>query len=50
MNRTVRFFLILASVLIVFLLAGPGSANTATVRCVSQQDQISVYVFPPITA
>ena len=43
MNRTVRFFLILAAVLIVFLLAGSASANAATVRCVSQQDQISVY-------
>ncbi|MGA7920901.1 MAG: SH3 domain-containing protein [Candidatus Acidiferrales bacterium] len=43
MNRTARFFLILAGVLIVFLLAGSASANTATVRCVSQQDQISVY-------
>ena len=43
MNRTVRFFLILAGVLIVFLPVGSASANTATVRCVSQQDQISVY-------
>jgi hypothetical protein len=43
MNRTVRFFLILADVLIVFLLVGSASANTAKVRCVSQQAQISVY-------
>jgi Bacterial SH3 domain len=43
MYRTVRLFLILAGVLIVFLLAGSASATTATVRCVSQQDQISVY-------
>jgi hypothetical protein len=43
MNRILRFFLILAGVLILFFLAGSASANTATVRCVSQQDQISVY-------
>jgi hypothetical protein len=43
MDRTFRFFAILSGVLIVFLLAGAASANTATVRCVAQQDQVSVY-------
>jgi hypothetical protein len=43
MNRSARFSLILAGVGAVILLAGSASANTATVRCVSRQDQISVY-------
>lgn len=43
MDRTVRFSLILAGVGSVFLLAGSASANTATVRCDSRQDQVSVY-------
>src|SRR5580658_1410349 len=43
MNGTIRFFSILFIALIVSLLAGSASANTATVRCVAQQDQISVY-------
>jgi hypothetical protein len=38
-----RFSLILAGVGTVSLLAASASANTATVRCVSRQDQISVY-------
>jgi hypothetical protein len=38
-----RFSLILAGVGSVFLLAASTSANTATIRCVSRQDQISVY-------
>ncbi len=43
MDGTARFSLILAGVGSAFLLAGSASANTATVRCVSRQDQISVY-------
>jgi hypothetical protein len=43
MNGTIRFFSILFIALIVFLLAGSASANTATIRCVAQQDQVSVY-------
>jgi hypothetical protein len=43
MQNTIRFFAILAGVVIISLLAGTASANTATVRCVAQQDQISVY-------
>jgi hypothetical protein len=42
MNGTIRFFSILFIALIISLLAGSASANTATVRCVAQQDQISV--------
>jgi hypothetical protein len=38
-----RFSLILAGVGTASLLAASASANTATVRCVSRQDQISVY-------
>lgn len=40
MQNTIRFFAIIAGVSI---FAGAASANTATVRCVAQQDQISVY-------
>jgi len=43
MNGTVRLFSILFITLVVSLLAGSASANTATVRCVAQQDQVSVY-------
>ncbi|MGD0426301.1 MAG: hypothetical protein ABSC10_06240 [Candidatus Acidiferrales bacterium] len=43
MQTVIRFFAILASVVIVSLLVGAASANTATVRCVAQQEQISVY-------
>jgi hypothetical protein len=43
MSGTIRFFAILFIAPIVSLLAGSASANTATVRCVAQQDQISVY-------
>src|ERR1700683_3398728 len=43
MQNAVRFFALLAGVVIISLLAGAASANTATVRCVAQQDQISVY-------
>src|SRR5271166_860293 len=43
MNGTVRFFSILFITFVVSHLAGSASANTATVRCVAQQDQISVY-------
>jgi hypothetical protein len=43
MDRTIRFFSILFGVLIISLLAGAASANTATVRCVARQDQVSVY-------
>ncbi len=43
MQSIIRFFAILAGVVIVSLLAGAASANTATVRCVAQQNQISVY-------
>jgi hypothetical protein len=43
MQSTIRFFAILAGVVILSLLAGALSANTATVRCVARQDQISVY-------
>ena len=43
MLRTIRFFAIFAGVVIISLLARTVSANTATVRCVAQQDQISVY-------
>src|SRR5580693_4599689 len=43
MQSTIRFFAILAGIVIISLLAGALSANTATVRCVAQQDQISVY-------
>jgi hypothetical protein len=43
MNSTARFSWILAGVATVSLLAASASANTATVRCVSHQDQISVY-------
>jgi hypothetical protein len=43
MQNSIRFFAILAGVLITSLLAGSSSAHTATVRCVAQQDQISVY-------
>jgi hypothetical protein len=43
MSETIRFFSILSIALIASLLAGSASANTATVRCVAQQDQISVY-------
>jgi hypothetical protein len=43
MDSTVRFSLILAGIGSVFFLAGSASANTATVRCVSRQEQISVY-------
>jgi uncharacterized protein YgiM (DUF1202 family) len=43
MINTVRFYLILAGVGTVSLFAASASANTATVRCVSRQDQISVY-------
>jgi hypothetical protein len=43
MNRTIRFFAIFAGAVIISLLARSVSANTATVRCVAKQDQISVY-------
>lgn len=43
MISTARFSLILAGVGTVSLLAASASANTATIRCVSRQDQISVY-------
>jgi hypothetical protein len=43
MIRSARFSLILAGVGSVFLLAASTSANTATIRCVSRQEQISVY-------
>jgi hypothetical protein len=43
MFNAARFYLILAGVVTVSLLAASASANTATVRCVSRQDQISVY-------
>jgi hypothetical protein len=43
MISTARFSLILAAAGTVSLLAASASANTATVRCVSRQDQISVY-------
>jgi hypothetical protein len=43
MFNAARFSLILAGVGTVSLLAASASANTATVRCVSRQDQISVY-------
>lgn len=43
MINAARFSLILAGVGTVSLLAASASANTATVRCVSRQDQISVY-------
>jgi hypothetical protein len=43
MINTARFYLILAGVGTVSLFAASASANTATVRCVSRQDQISVY-------
>jgi hypothetical protein len=43
MDRTIRFIAILAGAVIISLLAHAVSANTATVRCVAQQDQISVY-------
>jgi hypothetical protein len=43
MQNTIRFFAILAGVVIISLLAGAASANTATVRCAAQQNQISVY-------
>src|SRR5580693_9168485 len=43
MQSTIRFFAILAGIVIISLLAGALSANTATVRCFAQQDQISVY-------
>jgi hypothetical protein len=46
MNKTTRFFAILFNALIISLLAGSASANTATVRCVAQQDQISVFHSP----
>jgi hypothetical protein len=42
MNGTIRFISIFFIALIVSLLAGSSSANTATVRCVAQQDQVSV--------
>jgi hypothetical protein len=43
MQRIIRFFSIFVGLVIISLLAGSASANTATVRCVAQQDQISVY-------
>jgi hypothetical protein len=43
MQNSIRFFAILAGVVIVSVFAGAASANTATVRCVAQQEQISVY-------
>jgi hypothetical protein len=43
MISSARFSLILAGVGSVFLLAASTSANTTTIRCVSRQDQISVY-------
>jgi hypothetical protein len=43
MQNSIRFFAILAGIVFISLLAGSSSANTATVRCVAQQDQISVY-------
>lgn len=43
MINSARFCLILVGVGTVSLLAASASANTATVRCVSRQDQISVY-------
>src|SRR5271168_5473660 len=43
MHSAIRFFSILIGAIIASLLAGSASANTATVRCVSRQDQISVY-------
>jgi len=43
MINIARFALILAGIGTVSLLAASASANTATVRCVSRQDQISVY-------
>jgi hypothetical protein len=43
MQKTIRFIAIFAGVLTIFLLAGGASANTATVRCAAQQNQISVY-------
>jgi len=43
MINTARFSLILAGLGTVSLLAASTSANTATVRCVSRQDQVSVY-------
>lgn len=43
MHSTIRLFSILIGVIMASLLAGDASANTATVRCVAQQDQISVY-------
>jgi hypothetical protein len=43
MQHIARSFAILAGVVTVSLLANAASANTATVRCVAQQEQISVY-------
>jgi hypothetical protein len=43
MISTARFCLILAGAGIVSLLAPSASANTATIRCMSRQDQIAVY-------
>src|SRR5271168_3013048 len=43
MHSAIRFFSILIGAIIASLLAGSASANTATVRCVAPQDQISVY-------
>ena len=43
MNRTAAFLSIAVGALLVSFLAAPASANTATIRCASQQDQILVY-------
>ncbi len=43
MRKTIRFCAIFAVVAIISLFARATSANTATIRCVAQQDQISVY-------
>ena len=43
MNRRARFLLLVPAVIAVSLLAGPASANTASLKCNSHRDQIWVY-------
>jgi len=43
MARTTRYFLIALGAFIVFSMAVPASAHTATLRCVAQQEQVAVY-------
>jgi hypothetical protein len=43
MDKFLKSFLVVIGILLISLIAGPASANTATVRCVTRQSQISVY-------